>query len=334
MLPCAAAGSIALFFFLFHPYHVPTIIGVLGFYIIIQSFYDKKIRWDLLKFSAIAGVISSPAILYHFWALSNFWTRQQHALQNNLITPPLYNFLLSYGLLFVLSLFGLSLLIKKKNKGQRDLFLISWWTAQIALPYLPIFNFQRKLMEGLHFILVITAILGLLFIKQLIKDKFIFKKYLTNPVVLIIFFAFSFALSNYSIVARDSYFSLSTTSTAYLKKEKMEPMLWLRNNSSENSIILSSYSNSNLIPAFSLRKVYLGHWGMTADAEKKEAGVKLFFAKYSPTQQKSFLKANSIDYIFYGQEEKKIKNFNPEKADYLEKVYQNSEVEIYKVLEN
>lgn len=329
-----AAGFVALFLFTFHPYHVPTIIGVLGIYLLVQSIYDKKIRWDIVKHSSVAGVIASPAVLYHFWILSAFWTRQQHALQNNLITPGLINFALSYGLILIFSFFGIAAITLKKNKDGKDLFLLVWWTAQLVFPYLPIFNFQRKLLEGTHFVLVITAIVGLALLKKLIEERLGRGKIFTNPIALIIIFSVSLGLTNYTIIARDTHSYLGQLSLSYLTREKYEAMAWFRENTPENSVIFSTYANGNLIPAFGLRKVYLGHWGMTADAKTKEIWVNLFFTKYGREQQGYFLKTNLIDYLFYGPEEKKFKKFTPDQANYLEKVYQNNEVEIYKVLEN
>ncbi len=329
-----AAGIVAMFLFAFHPYHVPTIIGVLGFYIVVKSILDKKIRWDLVKHSAIACLVSSPAILYHLWALSTFWTRQQHALQNDLLTPGLINFLLSYGLILVFSFFGVVAVLSGKNRDGKYIFLVCWLAIQIIFPYLPIFNFQRKLLEGAHVVLIMTAVIVLHLLRKTVENVFGKIKLLTNQTALIILFFIFLGSTNYTIIVRDVYSYLNPLSTSYISEEKLRAMLWLKNNTPENSVIFSVYANGNLIPAFGLRKVYLGHWGMTADAKTKENGVRLFFTKYDYEQRGYFLKVNKINYVFYGQEEKKNKSFNPDRADYLEKVYQNSEIEIYKVLEN
>jgi len=326
------AGLAALLFFQFRPYHIPTIYGVLAIFIVIQSVRSSKIRWDLIKHYLILILISTPAIVYHLWTLNTFWSRQQFALQNNLVTPPFYNLLLTYGLLFVFSLCGVVYLLRKKDKNNKDIFLLSWWTSQLLLPYLPIINYQRKMVESLHVIMVIMTIFGLYHLLNTLRDKNFFKKYfLENKPLLALLFILFFTFSNYSILTRDLNFYLSHNSLAFLKKYKAEAMFWLRKNTSEESTIFSTYANGNLIPAFAVRTVYLGSWGNTAASETKRGETKRFFDNYGDEVRVTFLKINKINYLFYGPEEEQHKNFHPETADYLKKVYQNDAVAIYEV---
>jgi hypothetical protein len=324
------AGLTALIFFQFHPYYVPTIFGVIGVFIVVQSLRSSKIRWDLIKHYLILILISTPAIFYHLWTLNNFWSRQMHAMQNNLITPPFYNLILTYGFLFVLSLFGVIFLLK--TRGDKNVFLLSWWGIQWFLPYLPFLNYQRKMIEGFHVVIVIIAVFGLFYLKDILERKNFFRIYfLENKIILVSLFIFLFTFSNYYILMRDLDFYLCHNPAAFLNKEKEAAMIWLKENTPQDSIIFSTYNNGNLIPAFAVRTVYLGHWGMTASVGDKLEQTQQFFGKYNDKARAAFLKVSKIDYLFYGPEEKEFKNFNPEKADYLKNVYQNSEVTIYKV---
>jgi len=82
---------------------------------------------------------------------------------------------------------------------------------------------------------------------------------------------FSLCFFNFSIIANDLSLYLENYDGMYLKKEVQTAMLWLRENTAEESIVLSSYETGNLIPAFSLRPVYLGHVGMAIQGERKLA---------------------------------------------------------------
>lgn len=73
----------------------------------------------------------------------------------------------------------------------------------------------------------------------------------------------------------------------YLNKEVKEAMLWLRENTNEEDVILSSLETGNLIPAISLRQVYLGHLHGTAQAEEKLARVERFFKKGSDAEKQT-----------------------------------------------
>jgi hypothetical protein len=108
-------------------------------------------------------------------------------------------------------------------------------------------------------------------------------------------------------------------------------MLWLKQNTSEESVVLSTYENSYLIPAFAQRAVYFGHWGPTADAANKMMRLRWFFEISTSETRGIFLKNNKIDYLFFMPGGQTTAIFDPAQDDYLENVYQNSEVAIYKV---
>jgi hypothetical protein len=324
------AGLVALVFFLFHPYYVPTIFGVVGAYIVIQSLRYSKIRWDLIKHYLLLILISAPAIFYQLWTINTFLGRMQHALQNNLSTPPFYNLWITYGLLLPLSCCGIAYLFQKKLTSDKNVFLLTWWGMQWFLPYLPFFNYQRKLLEGFHVVITILAIFGIFALKELLTKKIFFPIYFfRKKVVLVILFILFFTFSNFFVVIRDLYFYASQSPHAYLKKEKLAAMIWLKENTAESSLIFASYANGNLIPAFALRRPYAGHWGISASP-----GIKInqFFENFDDQARVVFLKINKLDYLFYGPEEQEFKNFKPEEKDYLREVYRNKEVGIYKIL--
>ena len=109
-------------------------------------------------------------------------------------------------------------------------------------------------------------------------------------------------------------------------------MLWIRKNTPEQSVIFSSPIDGNIMPAIASRPVYLGHWCETVQYSQKSKLLIDFFKKDNDQERKTFLETNNINYLFWGPEEKKIvKNFNPDTESFLQKVYSNSTVAVYKV---
>ena len=97
-------------------------------------------------------------------------------------------------------------------------------------------------------------------------------------------------------------------------------------------VFLAGYYNSNLLPAFALKQVYLGHWGMTANAFSKKEKVNWFFGQQAtPEEQKKFLTQNKIKYIFYEEEKQMFPNFHPQNLPFLKEIYKNTEVKIYEI---
>ena len=110
-------------------------------------------------------------------------------------------------------------------------------------------------------------------------------------------------------------------------------MTWLKKNTPEESIILSRYDlqAANLVPAFAVRKTYVGHGVETIDFKKKKQETFWFFETNNHDQKKqAFLKTNKIDYLFFRKENNEI--FQPQKKEYLEEIFENKKVSIYQTI--
>lgn len=324
-----AAGLAGLFLFQFHPYNAPTIFGILGLYFLFLCIKNRKIRWDILSHYFIFFIFSSPAIIYHLWTLQNFWTRREFALQNICLLPSPIITILSYGFLLLLACLGVFVLLKKQRR-EKEIFLLAWFVAQIILIYSPL-NFQRRLTAGLQILLAILSVTALYFLQN--SNHFLNNFFRKKKITLCLLFIVFLGGSNYFLFLNDITYYLNPPQihSPYLSLGEKEAMLWLKNNSLEKSIVLAAPTTGNLIPAVSLRPVYVGQWSLTAAQTVKTEWLKKFFSEFSDRARAGFLKINKIDYFFYGPAEKSATNLDPDQADYLEKVYQNEEVTIYKV---
>lgn len=329
------AGLSALFLFQFHPYHLPTIFGPL-FVFIIYCLIKPVRNFNYLKHFLILLIFSLPPVFYHLWTIENIWVRKQHFLQAITLTPSLSMVLIGYGLLFPLALIGGFSIFQKKEMVKKEIFLVCWALIQFLLLYFPMSS-QRRLSEGLQIPITILAILGLFYLKNWIKEKIIPQKYLflknifSNKFFLIYIFFILFFISNLTILVSDLSLYLKKQPGIYLAKEEIEAMKWLKQNTAQDSIILSTLSMGNLIPAFTLRQVYLGHGHQTAHFQEKWERTNWFFKTNSDKEKISFLRENRINYLYFSQPEKELAKFNPDEKSFLEKVYGNPQVAIYKI---
>ena len=106
----------------------------------------------------------------------------------------------------------------------------------------------------------------------------------------------------------------------------MEGMEWLRKNTKEDSVVFSNFQVGNLLFAFANRPVYLGHPHITVNFEEKMKKMEEFLKE----GKEEFLKNEKIEYIFLIEEERGLK-FILEKKEYLEKVFENEKVTIFRV---
>ncbi len=323
------AGVSGLVLFQIHPYHFPTIFFVLGMFWLALFFQEKKINWMFFKYGLVFFIITLPSLLYYYWLSSSHWLTIQRINQAIPVgfTPPFIPFLISYGLLWPFVIIGIYFLVKNKKINHFSLFLITWLLAQITLIYLP-FPLQRRMSEGLHLVICILAAFGVFVLYQKIKrqEKFIFLK---NKFLWIVLFIFLFTCSNIFIVSQDIiFFSHKSVS---LRQEIIASMTWLKENSLKNSAVLSSpdLEINNLVPAFAVRKVYAGHGCETAYFARKIKEVDWFFETNDYDQKKQkFLKENNLNYVLIYKEDHL---FQPEKKEYLKKVFENNLVGVYRV---
>ena len=317
------AGICGLILFQIHPYDIPIISLTLFIFWILSSLIEKRINWNLFKHCLIFAVISLPSVIYYFWlSISHFVTAERIAQASSLlITPSIWAFIWGYGFILPLALTGIYFFFKKKSSY--FLLLIAWLIVNIALLSFPL-PLQRKMTEGLHIILSIFAIEGIWLIHQkfnLLKNKFLW----------LIIFILLFNYSNIFIIKRDiDYYKTSYFS---IPKELISSMEWLRINSPEEANVISNSDmiTNNLIPAFSVRKIYFGHRIETIQAERKEKEISWFFGTNKDDSEKySFLQKENLDYVFINKKEEYT--FHPKEKPYLKIIFDNNAASIYQVL--
>ncbi|NKQ34627.1 MAG: hypothetical protein HF973_03325, partial [Chloroflexi bacterium] len=80
------------------------------------------------------------------------------------------------------------------------------------------------------------------------------------------------------------------------------------------------------------QRVVLGHWAETVNYAEKETAVTQFFtASTANTWRDDMLLTYGVNYVWYGPREKELGSFNPASSPYLELVYENDTIQIYRV---
>lgn len=329
---------LGLVFFLgiVHPYDLVTVLGVLALYIVMKVIRDPAFKQAVAKlyikkYLAIGLAMVIPAIYYlyliKFVPAIGGWSQQ-----NIDLSPGFYNYLTGYGAILLLAIFGVPRLIKTKNNFH--LFLLSWLVANIVLIYLPHLSFQRRLTNGLHIALAILAVIGLFecyefFIKK-IKSEI--KRTIMAAISLWLLAILLFG-STLFVVLKGFYKYSIKAPPYYITQDEAQAIYWLKDNTPKDSIILSHGFTGNVIPALSMRLVYIGHGHQTLNWDYKSQKVSDWFSskKMTESERQQFLADNKINYLYYSDIEKTLGNYQPGGKNYLLPVYRNNEVVIYKV---
>ncbi len=336
------AGFFSLLLFSFHPYHVYTIFGVLGGFILLDSIKNKRMPILHIRHVVVVLVCSLPAILYHQWTIATIPIVQEHFLQNFIVVPPAWTMLVTYVLLLPLAFLGMAFIAKKPRRSTAELLVVTWFCVQCMLLLFLLVKTQLRLVFGLHFPLAILVTYGFAHLASIAPiQKIVVHFYFSASLVqkklwMVIFtsvFVVGFFLSHLVVLGGDAllYADASPNNPFYISHEARDAMVWLRQVPQGSSIVSSLHSGS-LIPVFSLQQVFLGHAHETAQFKKKRLATELFFRESDAAGREMFLRQNDIDYLFFGPTEKNMANFDPNQEPFLQKVYENDSVVIYKVI--
>ncbi|MAG44277.1 hypothetical protein CL633_00075 [bacterium] len=322
------AGLAGAALFSFHPFQILKTFIIIGFFFLGLVIIKRKIIWPLIWYYLIFLVVSSPPIFYYIWLLQNDFLTTLRAAQNINPTTPLYLTIIAFGGLLFFAVVGIYFLIKyKKYTESKYLFLIIWIVIQFLLLYAPI-NYQRRLGLGIHFPLVTLTIISFYYIKQL-KFQFIKKHFVT--VVVLGFFIF-IPSTLFALAAEGMVFN-QARGFSYIDKSTYQAFLWFKNESPRDSIVFSDFKTGNILPAYALRTSYVGHPVETPYYRQRKKEPAWFFNKNRDEEiEKNFLRRRNVDYIFYGEIERQIGDYEPSKKLYLKERFSNSTVKIFEVL--
>ena len=108
---------------------------------------------------------------------------------------------------------------------------------------------------------------------------------------------------------------------------------WLGENTSWEETVLAGFETGSLIPARIGHRVVLGHWMETVDFEAKREAVARFFTTDTPDEERlTLLREWGVAWLFCGPEERSLGDFDPSAVTYLEPVFQQGEVAVYRVV--
>jgi hypothetical protein len=222
---------------------------------------------------------------------------------------------LGWGILFPFTL--MSLFNKTDNK--EDNFLKIWFIFGWLIIYLP-FGFQRLLIRGLWFPVVILAVKSLSWLAKKFSLNYI------SLAVIIIIFSSPTSFSTFFRRLNES----PENRWIYLSADEGEVINYLRLKGKNEEGVMASYRIANLIPAQTAKRVWAGHEFQTPDFNNRIQEVNKFYAnKMTDNEARSFLNKTGTSWVFFGQDEKDISQGKNLKYRFLKPVIVKKNVILY-----
>ncbi|MDH4136986.1 MAG: hypothetical protein OEW09_09785, partial [Anaerolineae bacterium] len=152
------AGLSSLLLAIVQPFCIVTVYSVLGGYFILRLLKERRLPWSEILRGVAVGAATAPIIAYDYYVYTFNPILHAWSDQNVTPSPPLWEYVLAYGLVLALAVGGAVLAIRRRSKA--DLFLLAWIIVNGLLLYAP-FSLQRRLVTGLHVPLCVLAAMAL-----------------------------------------------------------------------------------------------------------------------------------------------------------------------------
>jgi hypothetical protein len=293
--------------------------AVLGVHLAVLAIYlwrtkESRVRWfGALRRGFWVALLSSPMVLYTAIAFATDPFAQAWTAQNTLPSPHPVHYLLAFGLLLPLVVWGARRIWKEDVwKGS---LLVGWVVALPFLVYLPV-SVQRRTAEGVWVALVALAVVAL-------QNKQRWLPLLSITTLTSLFLlvgGISTALTPFAPVFRPK------AETVFF--EAIRPQI------QEDAVVLASYDTANALPAWVPVKVVVGHGPESIDWRVLKPEVAAFYSgETSDEVRKAFIERYHIQYVVWGPEERKLGIWTPEGANFLEFILESEDYRLYRVLD-
>ena len=302
------AASLALA--IVQPFAVVTVYVTLGVYLTLCWWRDRRIAWPTVWRTLIAGMVTLPLLVYALWVTQADPVLRGWAAQNLTPSPPVWDYVLGYGLILVLAVPGAIAAVRRR--GNTDLLLLAWVGVTALLLYVP-FAMQRRFSLGLHIPLAILAAIGLCRIakRKLVIGPIFAATLLTTSLVIVL------ALGG----------GLKHDPRLFVSRDEATAMDWLHDHTPRGAVVLASPEMGLFIPAWAGRRVVYGHPFETVDAERTKVRVETFFASGTDNAERdAMLREWHVTFVFVGPRERAIGLTDPPPG---REAFRNATVTIY-----
>lgn len=299
-------------------FYLIVMIAVVGTTMLLRFWFARRWAWGEVGLALAALSITLPVSLYNFWVFATIPAYQLLSQQLIMRSPAPIHYLLAYGVLALLALPGLK---KAWPQGRHFALLIAWVVVVPILIYLP-FNLQRRLVMGVQLPLSILAALGLSYLCGASLRRW---RWSNTGLILLV------SLTNIFLVIGGLLNISAQQAPIFHPASQLAAMRWL-DQAANDEVILAVYATGNVLPAYANVRAFVGHGPETLYSDEKRAQAQQFFTTATTDAWRiALLRDYGVRYIYYGPAEKAAGGFAPDRASYLEEIYQNGEIQIFEV---
>lgn len=272
------------------------------------------------------GLASLPALVLVVYTGIRFITDPYlriWASQNRLPAAPISLYLLSYGWLIPFVFGGIKKVLK--DGDERGFVLILWLLVASTLIFTPI-SIQRRLIEGIWVGLILLSVIFLEpYAENLSKGM-----HLRGVSSLLVICALPSSILLIWGGIQSARFPQPPIFIPEWEAVGYEALNQLEQ--AKDTLVLASYDSSNALPAYAFVRVLVGHGPESPFVDRMTEKVETFYhGQTSDSFRLDFIRENQIEFIVWGENERKLGDWQPLLETYLKPVYEDGEFIIFRV---
>jgi hypothetical protein len=320
-------AGMSAFLVIMHPYDFWIVMGVMGLLLAYKLW--RGAPWSLARYFLAVTIGLILGALYVYLGLQSDLAISGWSKQNLVYSPPLYNYIVGLGWLVPLWVVGLYEVVKRKYDSIWWLWIAIWSVAIWFLLYLP-FDYNRRFANAWQIPLGFVAYLGLRRLGKQLKSIYARGLFYALSIMLLCtgsFYSLWLPLQQFPIIANDQRF--------FLNDDLHQTFNQLKQETNDRAIFLSSNNDLNLlIPAYTGRRVFVGHAHQTVNFVVKEQQSNEFWSGSTGMDRQAFLRDNHISYLMTLYDEGRGASYYHwlEQQPYLQKKYSYTDGAVYKVI--
>ena len=333
------AGFANLFLTLVYPFLIFLTAGIIAASYLYLVWRVRKILWRQAAWVLIAFAIPLPLCAYYAMVLTTNPVFQLWNAQAVTLSPDPLHYVLAYAPYLALGVLTLNSI--RRQPDSPLVFLWIWIGVAAVLLYAPL-NAQRRFVMGLQVPFAILATMGLteVLLPRLERtpafERLSHWRNFTVPgirkLTVVTLIAILSLANVYVWLSSAILLGWVQPYPIFLPTAELEAMDWLRANTQSSDTVLAAYWTGSFIPARAGNSVFVGQRYETIGFdEKRRLTEKFFDAATDDAWRSQFVRDQHIAFVFWGRGERDLGGFDPEHASYLENVFANESVQVYRV---
>ncbi|MBN1815704.1 MAG: hypothetical protein JXA14_27970 [Anaerolineae bacterium] len=283
----ARTAVVAAILAVVQPFAVPVVLAVLGVYLLLLT-WRRGVPGTRLLYSVTTGLGAAPVMIYDLYIYTANPALAAWGAQNVTPSLPPWSYLLGYGLVLLLALFGTGVALRRRE--QIDLFLLAWFGTVALLLYVP-FALQRRFITGFHVPLVLLAAVGL---ERVVLPRLPRR---SRTLVTVALLGVT-ALTNVFVPIVPVVAVTQGQPPLVIPDAQAAALDWLADHTAWTDTVLAPTDVAHLVPAWAGNRVVYGHPFETIEAGEKKAAVEAFFAPdATPTERAAILARYGVRYV-------------------------------------